>query len=75
MQTGYFGVPGRADRSSKVHLVDEGKPLCGSRIGKDSKFQRCAGGAELRYVECKSCIKAYRNLSGRLTAGDRYGKT
>ncbi len=54
--TGYFGIPGTS-RTTLVHIVDNGRPICGSRVGPDQQFQWCAGGVRLEYVECARCIK------------------
>lgn len=54
--TGYFA---NIFRWTKVHLVENGKPLCGSRIGDDMAFQWCAGGAWYDYLECEKCKKIF----------------
>lgn len=60
-RTGWFGIPGGAgSRSTKVHVVKRipfgrAKPICGSRIGKDQRFQLCCYGVSLEMVECKRC--------------------
>lgn len=40
---GWFGIPGGpACRSTKTHVVREGKPICGARLGKNMEFQWCS---------------------------------
>ena len=61
MQIGYFGSP---KRYTRTHLVENGKPICGSKIGEDLRFQWCANIKNPvnlhfntnRYVECMHCI-------------------
>jgi len=61
--TGYFGIPGTS-RTTRVHVVENGRPICGSHLGPGQKFQWCAGGAQLEYVECSRC-KARLAKDGR----------
>lgn len=57
MMTGYFGNEKRPFVRSKVHVVAVGgKPICGVRIGKDSRFHWCSGGINVSYVECNRCL-------------------
>jgi hypothetical protein len=60
MATGYYGIPGK--HGGKVHLDIEGRPACGSRIHKDSRFQWCAHGIQISYIECKHCLRIAANL-------------
>lgn len=58
MATGWFGIPGEyASRSTKVHVIKHGAPICGSRIGKRQRFQWCSGGIQRTYIECLRCLK------------------
>lgn len=57
MMTGYFGVPGNSRGRWTVHLVDDGKPVCGTRMPRDSEFQSCATGIHIQLIECKICRK------------------
>lgn len=66
MSIGYFGVPGETARG-RVHIVVDGKPLCGSRIGPRAEFQWCAAIVKhaLSYVECRRCLKAHKAQESR----------
>lgn len=56
--TGWYGIPGGPEvRSSKVHVVNDNGPICGSKISDKQQFQRCANGVVLPYVECEHCRK------------------
>lgn len=54
--TGYFG---NLRGGTLVHLVRDGRPLCGSRIGSDSSFQWSAKKPVKNYVECRRCADIY----------------
>lgn len=57
-QTGYFANAAKSTvQRSKVHVVKDGLPLCGSRVSSDASFQWCSGGIHLSYVECETCKK------------------
>lgn len=58
MQTGYFATPGKSCPRAKVHLVVDGKPICGSQMGTDSIFQWCSQTVCREWVECKRCLKS-----------------
>jgi len=47
---------------TKVHLVKLGKPICGSKIGDKSKYQKCANGSHMEYVECSKCMWIHLKL-------------
>ncbi len=51
--TGYYGIPGEV--GGPVHIVQQGRPVCGSRVRDDSRFQWCAHGVAWHYVECQRC--------------------
>lgn len=59
MTTGYF-----ADLKTwtKVHIVNEGKPVCGAKIGKGKIYQKCANGVYIHIIECRRCIKSQQNF-------------
>ena len=53
---GWFGIPGGPEwRSTKTHVVVDGKTLCGSRLGKNMEFQWCSHIDGLVAVECERC--------------------
>jgi len=53
MKTGWFG---REHRNTQVHILKQnGVCLCGYRPHKTMKFQWCANGVHLPYVECDRC--------------------
>lgn len=60
-QTGYFGVPG--GYGGKVHVVQNGKPVCGTPLPRKSEFQWCAHGIERQYVECERCMAFIRSIT------------
>ena len=54
--TGWWGIPGGPEsRSTKVHVKEDGKPICGSRMANNQRFQWCAWGAHWDYIECERC--------------------
>lgn len=57
MTTGYFGIPGNKDRHDNhhVHVVDNGRPVCGTRVHPGSQYQWCAHGIQQDYVDCQRC--------------------
>ena len=55
IRTGCFGIPGRY--GGKVHVVSEGKPICGTRIDPRARFQWCANHLVRSYVDCERCEK------------------
>ena len=61
--TGWYGIPGGPEsRSSKVHVVYHGKPICGTRPGSNMEFQWCSVGIQLDYIECQHCKRIARSL-------------
>ena len=58
---GWFSIPGGPEwRSTKTHIVIQGRPVCGTRLSQNQVFQWCSniGG----YIpECKSCQRSRRN--------------
>jgi hypothetical protein len=63
METGYFGIPGNnGSRSTKVHLVENDKPVCGATLSKQQVYQWCAPYIQTDYLECGHCIKIARKL-------------
>ncbi len=61
MMTGFFAIPGslRESDCTKVHLVSEKKPVCGSHLRIGMEFQWCAEGMHWGYLECERCKKIY----------------
>lgn len=53
-ETGYYGVPGY-HRASMVHLIRDGRPVCGFRPANTSEFQWCAHGIKFTFLECPRC--------------------
>jgi len=52
-QTGYFGVPGKV--GGIVHVVYDGKPVCGARMNPKARFVSCVNGIAVECVECRRC--------------------
>ena len=47
--------------STKTHIVNNGKVLCGYKPHKTLKFQWCASLESLEYLECERCkTKLYK---------------
>ena len=55
-ETGYYGVPG-SYRVSMVHLVRDGRPVCGFRPVPASEFQWCCHGINIVYLRCPRCLE------------------
>lgn len=60
MQTGYFarasGEPkGCKEVVSGVHILENGKTICGYKPHKTLRFHWCAGQIVAHYVECRTC--------------------
>lgn len=68
MMTGYFGrasSKGVRAISTKTHVVEGHKPICGYRPHSTMLFQWCAPGIQLSYVECPKCkVLAQKRLAG-----------
>jgi hypothetical protein len=61
MIVGYFGRPFNKDHKSfttKTHIVENSKVLCGYKPHKTLEFLWCAYN-NLDYVECDKCKKVY----------------
>lgn len=58
--TGYYGVHGSRRERFTVHVVQDGRPLCGWRPGPKQQFQWCAWGVQWSYLECHSCRRLVR---------------
>lgn len=57
-QTGYFaraGQNGLSAKSTKVHVIKNGKPVCGYKPHKTMQFCWNANGIYLSYVDCPKC--------------------
>lgn len=52
--TGWFGRPNK--KGGKVHVVENGRPICGVKIPTDSEFQFCGAGVHYHMVECERCF-------------------
>jgi hypothetical protein len=52
IETGYFA---NTKKWTKVHIVNNRIPICGSKIGKGKSFQFNAVGIVKEYVECEKC--------------------
>ena len=52
-ETGYYGIPGKT--GGRVHVVRNGRPMCGERLHPEAVFQWCAHGIWWPYVECIRC--------------------
>ena len=57
--TGFFADE---KHGTKVHLVNNREPICGSVIGKKMQYQWCVNFVKLDYVECERCKKKYKSL-------------
>jgi len=55
--TGYYTNEQYPTRRRVVHAVLEGKPICGTRIGKKAQCQYCANDFHIPYIECKKCLR------------------
>lgn len=53
--TGWFGIPGSKGSGGRVHIVRDGKPLCGERPHHCAVFQCNANGIAMDMVECRRC--------------------
>lgn len=51
--TGWFGRPNK--KGGKVHVVENGRPICGTNIPDDAVYQFCAEGVHRKYLECERC--------------------
>jgi hypothetical protein len=59
---GWFGIPGGPEwRSTKTHIVIQGKPVCGTRLGEEQEFQWCSYIGAIA-PECRSCQRIRRSL-------------
>jgi len=74
--TGWYGIPGGPEsRSTKVHIVFNGIPVCGTNVGKNQSFQWCANGIQLDYVECERCKNSREYDAARRVEGIWRGLT
>lgn len=56
-----IGYWANTKRWTQTHINESGKPVCGSQIGKDLRFQWCCYGySEFDYIECEHCKNWYR---------------
>lgn len=63
LATGYFGIPGSSKGNFTVHVVNEGKPICGWKPSPEHEFQWCSHGITYNYVDCETCKKKCRDLA------------
>lgn len=67
ISTGYYGKPASVGRCySSVHLVANGKPICGYKPSKNFTFQMCAGFVVPEYLTCKKCKEKSKVFIGVL---------
>jgi hypothetical protein len=59
--TGFFGIPGH-DITGQVHVLENGKPICGTVPHPKARFQWCANGVRSEYLTCKRCIERLPKL-------------
>lgn len=46
------------ERSTKVHIEEDNKPMCGSTIGEDMEYKRCATDKGPSWIiQCIPCRK------------------
>jgi hypothetical protein len=63
MQTGYFyhyrknAGPSEGGISTKIHLEENGKPVCGARLHAESRFSYCSADIHYPYIDCCRCKK------------------
>jgi hypothetical protein len=57
LTTAYFATPEYPYRRTKVHVCENGKPICGAKVKGTYHF--CASGAVMIYVECEKCLKIW----------------
>jgi hypothetical protein len=59
-----IGYYANTKRYTKVHVVKDGKPICGMKISSKLRFQWCAylySGVTHSYVECEHCKKKLKS--------------
>lgn len=72
LATGWFGIPGGPEhRSTKVHVVRDGTPVCGARVGPEMQFQWCAPGTYWPYVDCTRCGRWIEREADTPTGGGK----
>ena len=70
-RTGWFGIPGSFKPGGQVHVVRNGKPICGQHIHPKAQFQWCADGINLNFIECKRCkLRASKRIEAQLRRED-----
>jgi len=53
--TGYYGRPGTF--GGKVHIIEDGKPICNTHIHDKAEFQYCSYSNNIKYTSCIRCLK------------------
>jgi len=62
--TGYYAKVANVGRCwSGVHLVANGKPICGYKPAKTMSFQMCSPFVVQEYIECKKCKEISKNMT------------
>jgi hypothetical protein len=59
--TGYFADP-ESGRWTKVHIVKDEVPVCGSLVSKGKEFLFCANGIYMPFVECDHCKRIGKRM-------------
>jgi len=69
--TGWWGVPGPEWwRSTKTHGRRKGErgPMCGAKLSDEQRWQWCAGGLYVEWIDCERCQGVIRRLRRELSA-------
>jgi len=56
ISTGYYG---NTQKRTKVHLIKEGKPYCGTSYDTSLTYQWCSHTISLYVLECERCKKKH----------------
>ncbi len=57
--TGWFG---HNTTFSKVHVVFDGHPICGSKLDARMMYQWCTADIHVPYIECGHCLKKAKQI-------------
>lgn len=63
--TGWFGRPStelHKAAATMVHVIADGKPICGYAPHKTMAFQFCSNGINYQYTECPACKLSARKI-------------
>ncbi len=71
---GYFGIPGRT--GGQTHIFDEeaNKPLCGTPMHKDARYEWCFPTWKAGLPECERCRKKQTKMMTEEAARTRLPK-